>query len=88
MTIQEKIDQLIEREYDCGDHVSQCSSVDGETLETKICQIIEESEEARQYSTSDETCFESCGYDCGMTSVAWVDAFGILNHITIKWERL
>ena len=88
MTIEEKIDQLLEKEYDCDGHFSRYSSVDDESLETKICRIIEKSGEAKQYSTSDETCFESCSYNCGITSVAWVDTFGILNHITIKWECL
>lgn len=38
-----------------------------------------------QYSVEDVGSFESCGYDCGIISVAFVEN-GKLHHMNFEWE--
>jgi hypothetical protein len=40
------------------------------------------------YSIETDTCFESCGYDVGVISIAFVNPITGLEHHLLRWERV
>ena len=59
---------------------------DGESLAEAIEKFLANCEDVTQYDVSEETLFESCGYDTGAVFAAWVESNGKLNSIMYQWE--
>ena len=58
-------------------------------LEDALREVLEEYSDIAQVSCVESmTTFESCGYDCGVISVAFINPFTGLETYLEKWERL
>lgn len=74
------VDSFIE---DKNEMPSQYNS-EGKSLTEAIEEVFKDSD--IQHSIEDIQNFESCGYDCGIVSVAFIED-GKLYHMNFEWER-
>lgn len=76
---------VVEKDFADGDKIRQYSS-SGKSLAEALEEFFENCEEVEQYTVTDETIFESPGYDTGVVAASWIEKGGKLNMITYQWE--
>lgn len=58
-----------------------------ESLATAIKKFLEQNENVTQFEVTNETLFDSPGYETGAVFAAWVESNGQLNSVTYQWEN-
>lgn len=87
--LKKDIDELVDSFYEYGE-LHQSKEVDGEEvmLEDALAELLHEYKDIVNVSSIEtETCFESCGYDTGVISLAFVNPITGLEHYLFQWER-
>ena len=62
-------------------------SNDEESLEEAIEKFLEQNENVTQFEVTNETLFDSPGYETGAVFAAWIESNGQLNSVTYQWEN-
>lgn len=96
MSIIDKVENLAERflqdecrntYYDSLYDEEKEESIEFDEALTEL--LTKEIKDSDLFSIDTSTTFESCGYDCGVISVAFYDKTeGLLHHETYMWERI
>ena len=88
--LNDELEELVDSFYD-GVCLCQSKEIDGEEvmLEGAIYELLRKYKDIVSIiSIETDTCFESCGCDVGVISVAFANPVTGLEHHLLRWERV
>lgn len=77
---------VVEKDFSDKGRILQYSAEE-KSLSEALEEFFENCEEVKQYMVTDETVFESPGYDTGIVAASWIEKDGTLNMVTYQWEN-
>lgn len=88
--LNDELEELVDSFYD-GVCLCQSKEIDGKEvmLEDAITELLHKYKDiVSVFSIETDTCFESCGYDVGVISVAFANPITGIEHHLLRWERV